>query len=492
MLLSRLLAVLSPVAVSDVAEVDVPVIAYDSRAVTPGALFVAMPSVDQHEAQSNPGHVADARRRGAAAVVAQGEIAAADIPIIRVPNARTALADLAATFYGHPSRDLQLFAVTGTDGKTTTTYLLEQVLSASGRCTGLLGTVEAKIGNERRPNLDRMTTPEALDVQRLLRQMCEAGVTHAVLEASSHALALDRLRGCRFAACALTNIAADHLEFHGSWEAYFAAKSRLFTELAPNRPAILNRDDAHFDRLVAAVGGPVVTYGLHPEAQVRATEIQPAPGGGSCVVHYRSQQVPLSVPLPGAFNVANALAVTALALSAGLPLDGVAAAIGGAQAPPGRLQRVSLGQSFEVVVDYAHTMQAFRSVLAALRAQTPGRLIAVFGATGYRDRAKRPELARIARQYADFLIITNEDPYGEVPEAIMAEVAAGLPADEEGSHFLREVDRARAIRLAIERAQPGDAVAILGKGHEQSMVVNGRREPFSDVAAARAALAELA
>jgi UDP-N-acetylmuramoyl-L-alanyl-D-glutamate--2,6-diaminopimelate ligase len=490
LLLSSVLAALPDARVSGPADIDIQEVAYDSRQVIPGSLFVAVPSVGGDPESGGSRFVSEAIRRGAVAVLTQGNQDITGLTTIRVSDARTALAECAAAFYGYPSRELQLYAVTGTDGKTTTSYLLEQLLAQSGYVTGLLGTVEIKIGDRRHSNLDRMTTPESVDVQRLLCAMVDAGVTHAVLEASSHALALGRLRGCSFAACALTNITADHVEFHGSWEAYFLTKASLFTDLSRGRPAILNRDDPHFARLQSMIAAAVLTYGFGPEADIRATNVIPDSKGTGFTITHNSSSAAAHIPLPGTYNVSNALAATGLALQAGLTLDVIADGLSHAHPPPGRMQRVDVGQPFEVIVDYAHTSHAFRSVLATLRERTPAprRLIAVFGATGDRDRGKRPELARLAHQYADFFVITNEDPYGEDPETIIEEVAAGAPHEEEGIRYLREIDRGRAIAEAVARAHPGDTVVILGKGHEQSIVVDGRKQPWSDVSAAHQAL----
>ncbi len=496
MLLRRLLDALPEACVSGPTDIHICDIAYDSRRVTPGALFVAVPSVGGDERSGGYRYLAEVVSRGAAAVVIQGNSPfQAGTPegsptTVHVPDARSALADLAAEFFNHPSKELQVYAVTGTDGKTTTTYLLEQIFASAGYCTGMVGTVEYKVGDERVHNVDRTTTPESLDMQGLLRRMVDTGVSHAVIEASSHALALQRLRGCCFAACGLTNVTADHLEFHGSWAAYFAAKASLFTELGRGSPAVLNHDDRHFARLAAMAPGSVLTYGMSSEADVQATAVEAAAGGSRFRLHAGNKQARVSLPLPCGFNISNALAAAGLALISGMPLDAIARGLSVAHAPPGRLQRVVAGQDFDVLVDYAHTMHAFQSVLAALRERTPRpkRLIAVFGAAGNRDRAKRPVLACIAREYADFFIITNEDPFGERPEAIMEEIAAGLPRDEEGVRFERVEDRAAAIQMALARARPGDTVVILGKGHEQSIVVNGYREPWSDVAAVYRAL----
>jgi UDP-N-acetylmuramoyl-L-alanyl-D-glutamate--2,6-diaminopimelate ligase len=407
-----------------------------------------------------------------------------------VPDTRRALADLAAEYFGHPSGQLQLYAVTGTDGKTTTVYLLEQVLARAGLCTGVIGTVELKVGALRTPNVERMTTPESLDLQRLLHQMVDAGVTHVAMEASSHALSLHRLRGCRFAACALTNITGDHLEFHGSWDAYVEAKSRLFTELAADRPAILNRDDESYGHLAARVGSRVLSYGVHSAAHIRAVDLETGARSTSFSIEMNGRRAHVTLGFPGVFNVSNALAAAGLAVSAGLPLEAIADALSRAAPPPGRMQAIASGQPFEVLVDYAHTPHAFRSALAGVRRTLPpeARLIAVFGAAGGRDHAKRPLLAQIAREHADFFFITNEDPCDEDPLEIIAEVAAGVAAGEEGRRFEREPDRGCAIARAVGMAKPGDAVIILGKGHEQSIVVGNHKDPWSDVLVAREAI----
>jgi UDP-N-acetylmuramoyl-L-alanyl-D-glutamate--2,6-diaminopimelate ligase len=490
--LQRLLEAIPVTETNAPADLEIWDIAYDSRQVRPRTLFVAVPSVGGAPDSGGHHYLDRVASAGATVAVIQGGNPPATLPFVRTPDSRAALGDLAAQFFVHPSRQLHLFAVTGTDGKTTTTYLLEQLFAHAGLNTGLIGTVETKIGPERRANPDRMTTPESLDVQRTLREMLDAGVTHAAIEASSHALALDRLRGCRFSACAVTNITADHIEFHGSWEAYFQSKTRLFAELAAGRPAVLNRDDPSFDRLHQLVTGPLITYGLTPEADLRAIDLRPGATGTSCTIVYGNDARPALIPMPGAFNVSNALAAVGLALHADQPLGELARNLQRVHPPRGRLQRVDAGQPFDVFVDYAHTPHAFRSVLAAIRAErAAGRqLIAVFGAAGNRDRAKRPLIARIAREFVDYLYITNEDPFNEDPATIIDEIAAGLPPADEGPRYRREPDRGRAIACAIARARPGDAVLILGKGHEESIAVGQRKEPWNDVAAARRAIEE--
>ena len=491
MLLDTLLRAVRQAHGAGEARIEIVDIAYDSRTVRPGSLFVAVPTVGEGAESGGYRFLDDAVRLGAVAVVTESERDSGAVRTIRVPDARAALADLSDAFYDHPTKHLHAFAVTGTDGKTTTSYLLEAILSAAGYRTGLLGTIETKIGDQRIMNTDRMTTPESLDLQRTLHAMVDAGVTHVALEASSHALVLQRLRACRFAACALTNITGDHVEFHGSWDHYVEAKSRLFTEVDPGATAVLNRDDVSFELFSSLAKGRVISYSKEVDADVMACDLQESNGGFRFELRTSGQRAEVVLGLPGLFNVSNALAAAGMALAANISLSVVADGLSAALPPPGRMQRVACDQPFEVIVDYGHTPNAFRSVLSALRGTSQGRLIAVFGATGNRDRQKRPVLARIAREYADFFIITNEDPFGEDVESIIDEVAAGAPPLEEGIRFVREPDRTEAIRLAMQTARPGDTVVILGKGHETSIVSHGRKQPWSDVTAVQKVLESL-
>jgi UDP-N-acetylmuramoyl-L-alanyl-D-glutamate--2,6-diaminopimelate ligase len=490
MRLSRLVRSVTAPDATGARDLEIGDIAYDSRRVQPGTLFVAVPSVGGAADSGGYRYIDQAISRGAAAVVTQVPRERAGVPVVIVPDARAALADLAGEFFCHPSEQLGVFAVTGTDGKTTTTYFLEQILRHAGFSTGLVGTVEIKVGERRIFNADRMTTPESLDLQRLLRTMANEGVTHVALEASSHALALKRLRGTTLAACAVTNVTADHIAFHGSLDAYFEAKASLFSEVGKGRPAVLNADDASFDRLAALLPGPIISYGLAPETRVRAAEIVAARWSTDFTLVVDGSAHAAAIPLPGRYNVSNALAAAGLALAAGLTPEAIARGLSQAEPPPGRLQRVSTDQGLDILVDYAHTPHAFRSVLAEVRGhvEAGGRVIAVFGAAGGRDRDKRPRFAQIAREYVDYFFITNEDPCGESPDAIMAEVAAGAPRHEEGVRFEKEPDRGRAIEKAIRRARAGDVVVILGKGHERSIVANGHQETWNDVQAVQAIL----
>lgn len=489
MRLSMLLDALPEARWDGPADPEISDIAYDSREVTPGALFVAVPTVGGDARSGGVRFLGEAATRGAVAAVVASDVPVGELPIVRVPDTRAALADLAARFFGNPSHALKLFGVTGTDGKTTTTYLTEQIFARAGFCTGLIGTVETKIGDARGRNPDRMTTPESLDLQRLLRRMADAGVTHVALEASSHALALKRLRGCRFGSVGLTNITGDHVEFHGSWEAYVAAKVSLFTEAAPGCPAVINRDDQSYARIAEEVTGRLITYSVEDaDANVTVSDLELHPRGATFRLLADGTSAPVSLPLPGRFNVSNALLAAGLALAAGLPPDVVADGLSHASGPPGRQERINAGQPFEVVIDYAHTPHAFRSILSTVREFTSGRLIAVFGAAGNRDRAKRPTLARIAADYVDLAVVTNEDPFGEEPETIIDEILAGVAPEEIGRRFIREPDRGAAIRTAMHFARRGDTVVILGKGHERSIVVDGSAQAWSDAEAVLEAL----
>jgi UDP-N-acetylmuramoyl-L-alanyl-D-glutamate--2,6-diaminopimelate ligase len=488
MLLQTLLRAVPDAGVTGGTELDIADLAYDSREVRPSSLFVAVPTVGEGPLSGGHRFIDTAVRHGAVAVVTQSGQDVPGVSTIRVTDARAALADLADAFFHHPSHHMHAFAVTGTDGKTSTSYLLEAIFSFAGCRTGLIGTIETKIGELRTMNTDRMTTPESLDLQRTLHSMVQSAVTHVAVEASSHALALRRLRGCRFEACALTNITGDHVEFHGSWDAYVGAKTLLFTEVGRNCPAVLNKDDDSFEHVSSLVEGRVRSYSKRADADVTARNVVPSGGSFHFDLVAEGERASVQLHLPGLFNVSNALAAAGMALEAGVSLPRIAAGLSTAQPPAGRMQRVRCDQPFEVIVDYGHTPNAFRSVLSALRETSEGRLIAVFGATGNRDRQKRPVLARIAREFATFFIITNEDPFGEDVEAIIAEVAAGVPESEEGTRFVREPDREQAIRLAIERAEPGDTVIILGKGHETSIVSKGQKQPWSDVGTVHAVL----
>ncbi len=488
-----------PYAVALPAE-DPPVtgIVADSRQVRTGDLFVAIKGVSVDGHRFIPAAIA----RGASAVVGTEPLEGLAVPYVRVRDGREALAYLVAAFYGHPARQMTLIGVTGTDGKTTTANLIFHILKAAGLRAGMISTVNAVIGERVLDTGLHTTTPPAPEVQRYLAEMLAAGTTHVVLEATSHGLAQHRVTGCDFDIGVVTNITHEHLDFHGSYEAYRRAKARLFEIVAqaPPKPhgeirlAVLNRDDASYAYLREWVQVRQVTYGLHPEAQVRAEAVQFTPQGLSFVAVGPGFRVPVLSPLVGDYNLSNILAaISATVVGLGLAPEAARQGVAAVRGIPGRMERIDLGQAFTAIVDFAHTPNALRRALETARRITQGRVIAVFGSAGLRDRAKRRMMAEVSAQLADITILTAEDPRTEPLDAILAEMAAGAEAQGavEGESYYRVPDRGEAIRLAVRLAQPGDVVLACGKGHEQSMCFGEVEYPWDDRTAMRAALAEL-
>ena len=462
---------------------EVHALAYDSRRVVPGTLFFAVPGVhvDGHQ------FAADAVERGAIALAVERDVPGVRVPQLLVDSSRRALADAADAWFGRPSERLQVVGVTGTDGKTTTCFLALAMLLAEGRNPGLVGTVARRVGEVQEPNDDRNTTPEALELQQLLAEMVAAGNDSVVMEATSHGLALDRVRNCRFDAGIVTTVTSEHLEFHGTVEAYRAAKAKLVEE-APL--AVLNADDATFDYFRDRARDRVVTYGVEATADVRASAVDAGPHGTRFAVSGPQFSGEVTLQLPGWFNVYNALAV--LALAEGLGLDPAVAARAVSQLPgvPGRMERIDEGQPFTVIVDYAHTADALEKVLGILRPLTAGRLIAVFGSAGERDRTKRPAMGAVAARNADIAIVTDEDPRLEDGHAINREIAAGAleAGAREGENLLVVDDRAEAIDRAVAVAEPGDVILLAGKGHEQCMIYGTERRWWDERVVAQRAL----
>ncbi len=441
--------------------VEIGDLAYRADAVTAGALFICVrgASADGHD------FAADAVARGAAALAVDHELDVA-VPQLVVGDTRAAMPQLARAFFGDPSAELDVVGVTGTSGKTTTTFLVHAILAAAGRRPGLLGTIESRVGDERRPAV--RTTPESVDLQRTLREMLDAGNRSAALEATSHGSELGRLDGVRFAALGFTNLGRDHLDFHGTTERYYEAKRRLFVRDLP--PAAVNVGDEWGRRLAGELRGrtELLTYGFAEDA-----DLQP----GGLDVHTR---------LRGRFNVENALCAIALARLVGVQDDAIAEGLASVAGVPGRFEPVDEGQPFAVVVDYSHKPEALANVLETARELATGRVICVFGAGGDRDRSKRPVMGEIAARLADVAILTSDNPRSEDPQAIADEVAAGAPGD-----LTVELDRRRAIEAAVELARPGDVVVIAGKGHEQGQEIAGEVHPFDDRQVAREALRKL-
>jgi UDP-N-acetylmuramoyl-L-alanyl-D-glutamate--2,6-diaminopimelate ligase len=437
-------------------------LAYDSRAVRPGTLFFCVPGerTDGHDFADR------AVEDGAGALVVARPVSA-QVPQVVVTDVREAMARAAATFFGRPTEQLEVAAVTGTNGKTTTCFLLYSILEAAGRKPGLLGTIETRVGSERRPAI--RTTPEAIDLQRTFREMLDAGNHSAALEATSHGSAQKRLLETRFAVLVFTNLTQDHLDFHGTMEAYFEAKRRLFVDGLP--PAAVNVGDPYGKQLadeLRGLGGELVTFGFADDADLGPGEIE------------------LNTGLRGRFNVENILGAVAAGRLLGIEPSEIAAGIENLEGVPGRFESVDEGQMFTVIVDYAHTPEALENVLRAARRLDAGRVICVFGCGGDRDRGKRPIMGRIAGQLADVAIVTSDNPRSEEPRAIIDEIVAGV----EGGLEI-EPDRREAIARAIEEARPGDVVLIAGKGHEQGQQFRDRTVPFDDREVAREALRRL-
>jgi UDP-N-acetylmuramoyl-L-alanyl-D-glutamate--2,6-diaminopimelate ligase len=443
-------------------------IAYDSRRVLPETLFVCVPGgrADGHD------HAQAAVERGAVALVVERALPLL-VPQVVVRDARAAMGPLAARFFGDPTAALRVVGVTGTNGKTTTAFLAQGILERAGLRCGLLGTVEQRVGGHVEP-VER-TTPEAIDLQRTFRRMVDAGDHACAMEVSSHALALGRVDGVRFAAVAFTNLSQDHLDFHADMDDYFAAKARLFDGRCPRA---VNVDDVHGRRL-----GHELSFGA-PPADVHALDVRLRADGTRFRLSTPHGVVQVRSPLVGAFNVANALAAASLAVLLEVPVDTIARGIEAVRGVPGRMERVEAGQPFTVLVDYAHTPDALRRVLETARGLSEGRLHVVFGCGGDRDRAKRPQMGRVAAALADRVVVTSDNPRSEDPDAIVAEILAGIDTPVEV-----EVDRRAAIRRAVAAAAAGDVVVIAGKGHEQGQDVGGVVSPFDDRTVAREALA---
>lgn len=467
---------------------DLPVsdIAYDSRRVSPGSVFVAIRGLKQDGNR----FIGDAMSRGAVGIISE-----APRPLefsrawLRVPDARRALAEAAAAFYHHPSREMKVIGVTGTNGKTTTTYLLASILRAAGQPVARLGTTSYQIGDEEVP-ADR-TTPEAPDIQRFLRRAAEAGCRYGVVEVSSHALELQRVYGCEFAAAVFTNLTPDHLDFHGTMDAYFAAKRKLFdgTTGRPPALAVINVDDPWGRRLRDIVQGPVVTYGLASPADISVSRWEMSFSGTTVTLRTPMGEVMMRSPLLGRWNVYNVVAAAATVVGLGLPLDDVAGGVEVCESVPGRFELVRLSDRsvpFLVIVDYAHTEDALRNLLETARGLSPRRLLTVFGCGGDRDRTKRAPMGAVAGRLSDLVIVTSDNPRSEDPEAIMAEIEVGLKPT--GTPYLMIVDRREAIERAVAEARPGDIVILAGKGHETEQVFADRTIPFDDREVARAAL----
>jgi UDP-N-acetylmuramoyl-L-alanyl-D-glutamate--2,6-diaminopimelate ligase len=473
-------------------DVEITGIAYDSRRVATGDLFVAVEGlhVDGHV------YVAEAIARGAAAVAIERDV---KVPrgtsVLRLPSTRIGLAELSAEFYGRPSRHLKLAGITGTDGKTTVTHMAEHVLQASGIVAGAMSTVAFKISGREVDNVSGQTTTEAPEVQAWLARMLEAGAACAVIETTSHALVQERVRACDFDVAAFTNVGHDHLDYHASWDDYLEAKARLIDLTASaadkgvEKTAVLNLDDPSFERLARRPISRRWTYGLTTASDLHPLDIAITGSGSRFRMKTPLGETDVVLNVPARFNIYNALCAAGVCLALGVPVEDIGRGLAGFEGVRGRLEPVDLGQDFRVYIDFAHAAGSLASALAELRPFTRGRLIAVFGSTARSDH-DRPGMGRAAAEFADFFIITTDDPLSEDPVEIARDVQSGAAGKAPGRDFEVVIDRRAAIQRAIELARPGDTILLAGKGHERSMRTARGSEPWDERAEAEAAIKE--
>ncbi|MBZ4654714.1 MAG: UDP-N-acetylmuramyl-tripeptide synthetase [Peptococcaceae bacterium] len=464
-------------------------ISYDSREVKPGSLFVAVPGfkVDGHK------FIGDALARGASAVIIQDEAYRSDgYPWVLVADTRKAMADLSSALYGFPSRSMNIIGVTGTNGKTTTTNLIRAVLSDAGEKVGLIGTIHNRIGEEIIPV--HHTTPEAPDLQKLFREMLNKGVSYVVMEVSSHALDLHRVRGTEYDVAVFTNLTQDHLDFHGSMEKYLEAKGKLFSGLGVKSQkerrkfAIINHDDPQAAFLMEMSRSPVITYGVKTPADVTAEEVKVTAQGVSYFLRYTDQRLPVKLKLTGIFNVYNSLAAIAVGLVEGIPITQIIASLERIPGIPGRFETVDEGQNFTVIVDYSHTPDSLENCLQTAREFAEGRILTVFGCGGDRDRTKRPVMGEVAARLSDLCIVTSDNPRTEDSQAIIDDIVPGILKVVQPGEFLEIPDRREAIYQAIGEARAKDVIVIAGKGHEDYQIIGKEVFPFDDREVAREAL----
>ena len=460
-------------------------LSYDSRAVSPGHLFFCIPGTlaDGHA------FAAQAVENGAVALCVERPLGVG-VPEIVVSDARVAMARIAAEAYGRPGDDLLLLGVTGTNGKTTTAFLLDSILRASGRTTGLIGTIETRIAGHRRPGV--RTTPESLDLQALLAEMRDEGVTAVAMEVTSHALSMRRVEGLRFDVAAFTNLSQDHLDFHTDMEDYFAAKRLLFTPAHADR-GVTNLEDPYGARLFEESAVPVVGFGHHPKASVTVEGISSGPWGSEFVVAFEGkEEIKVATPLVGHFNVSNCLAAAATAWQAGIGLESIQAGIEQLDAVPGRFEAVDMGQPYTVVVDYSHTPDSLDNALRGARALAgSARVLCAFGCGGDRDRAKRPLMGAVAARGADYVVVTSDNPRSEDPDSIIGQILEGVIGERSDGPDDVLADRREAIARVLGAAGDGDVVVIAGKGHETGQEFADRTIPFDDRDVAREELSKL-
>jgi len=487
--LKDLLQVMTVVGQAGDENLEIKGIAYDSRKVKPGYLFVCI------EGFKTDGHnyINSALANGAVAVVVQRQVPGLEgVTWVQVPDTRRALAQLSARFYDYPANKLTMVGVTGTNGKTTVTHLIEAILKENGHKTGLVGTIHNKIGEQVFPVTN--TTPMALELQELLAEMVDQGVEYAIMEVSSHALELGRVEECEFDVAVFTNITQDHLDFHGTMDNYLAAKGKLFAGLEKNgvkkhrKYGIINKDDPHHQYLIERTNGVVITYGVENQADLMAYQINIQGSGVTFDVTTPRGTVRIRLSTTGMFSVYNALAAIAVGLVEGIDLEVIKKALEGVRGVAGRFEPVDEGQDFAVIVDYAHTPDGLENILKTAREFAEGRIITVFGCGGDRDKTKRPIMGRVAAQLSDFSVITSDNPRSEDPAAILDEVEAGAKEVVGSEKYVKLADRREAIEYAVKLAKAGDIVIIAGKGHETYQIIGDQTLDFDDREVARAVI----
>ncbi|MGZ4133662.1 MAG: UDP-N-acetylmuramoyl-L-alanyl-D-glutamate--2,6-diaminopimelate ligase [Tumebacillaceae bacterium] len=462
-------------------DVSIESITADSRQVKPGCLFVAIRgyTVDGHR------YVPAAVEAGASAVLVEEPIEGVTAPQIVVPDTRAASAVLASVFYGHPAQQMKVIGVTSTNGKTTITNLIDRVLTDAGHMTGLIGTIKTRIGD--REFESKHTTPDALGLQDIFKQMLEVGTKYPIMEVSSHALDQKRVAGTEYHTAIFTNLTQDHLDFHGTMEAYRDAKLKLFSrlgntysnDLGESKFAIINVDDPAAEHFISATTAQVITYGIDNPASVRATDVKIEANGVSYRLESFAGDAEFALQMTGKFSVYNALAATAAGLAEGIPLQEIKRSLEAVSGVDGRFERVQAGQDFTVLVDYSHTPDSLENALKTIREFAKAKVYCMIGCGGDRDRTKRPIMASIAAQYADVAIITSDNPRTEDPDRILDDMEAGL-ADVSSDRYVRLTDRTEAIRYAIERAQTDDVILLAGKGHETYQIIGKTYYDYDD------------
>lgn len=488
--LESLLAALNGAQVYGDRAVTVTGISADTRSMAPGELFVALPG----DHTDGAAFAAAAAAGGASAVVTERtDLGTLPVPVVTVPDARRALSRLAASFWDEPSRELRVVGVTGTDGKTTTVFLISAVLEAGGYATGFVSTVDRKVGAVQRPTAGHVTTPQPPALHAALREMVDQGVQYAVVESSSHGLRLARLEDVAYDVAVLTNVTSEHLELHGTVEQYRLDKARLFSMLGRypdkgvGKTGVVNADDPSADLFIRSTAGAVLTYGTYRHADVVGHHVRQNAASIEMDVATPAGPIHLSLPLVGMYNAYNALAALAVGLSQGVSVEDCRRGLESFQGVPGRMQRIDAGQPFGVIVDYAHTAESLGKVLQAVRGGVTGRVIAVFGSAGERDPTKRRPMGLAAGKLADLVYLADEDPRGEEPTAILEDIAEGLEAAgrRRNVEYWLIPDRREAIAAAFGSAAPGDLVLLLGKGHETSIEYADRHLPWNEAEVAR-------